>query len=1146
MQKTQSFDNCRCLLGANALVSLNDNLSKYVILGLCGVLMSASSFAAANSRIAMLLVVPYVLFAPLAGWVADRFGRRRVLGVTILMQFVGLGVLMSAMVMQKLEIALAGLFLLGVQSIFFSPARYGILKDLVGKAQLGKALAWTELLMMLSVLLGAFAGGKFYSYSYAQAGDNPWLGGLWVIFGIATLAGLSWLILQGTPPVEEHKEARPPFKWGILVGHFHGLWEQLQNKKLRMAMLGVSWFLGMAWLVLLCLGVIAKGIAEPSKVADLTGFFSLFLGVGTIIGSAFTGYINRGRVELGTVALGAVGIVFSLLAAGISVNQGWADSPRAWIFQLSLVALGFSGAVFSVPLRGYLVNTSREAQRGRVMAASTLLSNLAGLAFIGIHYLLLKAGLGVGGQFLWMVVPSVLVMGYVLVKMPEALFRTIMLIMTRIFYRIKVTGTENIPESGGALLIANHVSYADPVLIGATCPRKVRFIGFSGLTESPTLKFAFKLCGVIPVSPENAREAISKASKAITSGEVVCIFPEGAITRTGGMQGFKRGFELIARRAKAPVFPVTLDGMWGSVFSFERNKFFRKTPLRLPYPASIRFGEVMSTETANSTAARQSMMDLAENSFSQRPVLQRHLGIELFKGLKAAKSREILVDRRQDREPIQADILLSMGLAYAKRLSGATTAKRVGIALPPGIGATIANLACIFADKVPVNLNFSLGEAALESCIQRSGMEVLLTAEPVLKRVPVLRKAPNVVDISDDLKAVSKFSVGLRLMAVRYFPKALAAWVLGIPKEGGEKEAALIFTSGSSGLPKGVQLSHRNLLGNLTQIADCNLLEKDAIVLGNLPLFHSFGFLVTLWYPLINGIKLVTVPSPLEVKKSLTAIQEEKVTVLLGTPTFLRPLLRKGEASQFESVDFALAGAERTPAGMAEKWEEKFGCKWLEGYGLTETAPVISVNLPDPPEVDGQVFKEVGQRHGSTGRPLPGVAIRFIDPDTGEDLPYGKTGILKVKGANVFCGYLDDPGRTGEVLQDGWFTTGDLARLDEEGFLHIEGRLSRFSKIGGEMVPHGTVEEAILSALEVQDSDAPVLAVAGRADEAKGETLILLTAFECDLSFLREKLSSAGLANLWIPKVVKQVPAIPILPTGKLDLKGIQELAAGA
>ena len=329
----------------------------------------------------------------------------------------------------------------------------------------------------------------------------------------------------------------------------------------------------------------------------------------------------------------------------------------------------------------------------------------------------------------------------------------------------------------------------------------------------------------------------------------------------------------------------------------------------------------------------------------------------------------------------------------------------------------------------------------------------------------------------------------------------------------------------------------------MEQISDCNLIDSQAVILGNLPLFHSFGFLVTLWYPIIKQISLVTVPSPLEVQKSLNAIEEEKVTALLGTPTFLRPILRKAKPEQMESVEFTLAGAERTPAGMAEKWQEKFNSVWLEGYGLTETAPVVSVNLPDPPDVEGQVFKELGQRVGSAGRPLPGISLRFAHPDTGEDLPFGETGILKIRGANVFKGYLNDSERTDSVIRDGWFTTGDLARLDEEGFLHIEGRQSRFSKIGGEMVPHGTVEEAILKALGKEDTESPVLAIAGREDEAKGESLILLTVFSCDLNELRPKLSEAGLANLWIPKAVKEVPKIPILPTGKLDLKGIQALA---
>ena len=1146
MSEIQKFRNCWSVLASNTIVSLNDNLAKYVILGLCGALMSQSGFERLNSQIALLLVLPYILFAPVAGWVSDRFCRRRVLGVTVLAQFIGLGSMSVGLLTQSLSPVLAGLFLLSVQSIFFSPARYGILKDLVGRHKLGLAIAWTELLVMMAVLMGGFLGGLFFAIAENQIGD-PWRGALWVVAGIAGLGALSWVILQGTPRVSSGDHERPLFRWGILVGHFSDLLDSLRSRGLRLAMLGFAWFLGVAWLVLLCLAVIAKGVAEPEKVGQLTGLFSLFLGFGTILGCGFTGYINRGRVELGTVALGAIGIVISLICTGLSIRWGWVEFGNyAWVFRFSLLALGFSGAIFSVPLRGYMLDVAGEAQRGRVIASSTLLSNLFGLLFIGLHFWMLRLGISPGEQFLLMVIPSVLVMGYVLVLLPEALFRTLVLILTRLVYRLKISGAEQVPETGGVLLIANHVSYADPVMIGAACPRRVRFIGFSGLTKSKWMKWLFRFTGVIPVSKENAREAISKASEALKAGEVVCIFPEGAISRTGGMQGLKRGFELIARKAKAAVVPVNLDGMWGSIFSYERNCFFKKTPLRLPYPVSIHFGDSMTTDNVNSATARQSMLDLNEEAFSKRCELEEHLGYAIFKALRDAGSQEIIVDRTADRQTMRADVLLAMSLAFAEELKGMTSSRRVGIALPPGVGAAVANLGCVFADKVPVNLNFSLGEAALESCIQRAEMDSLLSADTMMKRFPALEKVPRYHDIKQKLTGISRLSVGLKLMMAKAFPQSVSAGILGVPRRGGEQEAALIFTSGSSGEPKGVMLSHRNLLGNLFQMADCNLLDRDAVVLGNLPLFHSFGFLVTLWYPILHGLRLVTVPSPLEVKKSITAIEEEKVSILLGTPTFLRPILLKAKPEQLSSVEVALAGAERTPAGIARKWEEKFGSIWLEGYGLTETSPVVSVNLPDPPSVEGESFKELGRRPGSVGRPLPGIALRFVDPDTGEELPFGETGILKVRGPNVFRGYLNDPDRSGDVLEDGWFTTGDLARLDEEGFLHIEGRRSRFSKIGGEMVPHGTVEEAIQEALQLEPSEEPALVITGLEDEVKGEVLVLLTVFECDPAELRSKLSEAGLANLWIPKVVKQVPKIPVLSTGKFDLKAIQDLAKEA
>lgn len=1112
-----------------------------MLLGLCGAIMSQKAFQEANVKIAILLVLPFIIFAPLAGWLADRFPKKTVISSTLLAQVVGLGVIAIGMAQGSLGIALAGFFLLAVQTIFFSPARYGILKELVGSRHLGLAIGWTEMLGMTAVLVGGFFGGLAFKKASEASGDN-WKAGLMVTIGISVLSLLSWGLFQ--PTRKTPAKSSSPFGARNLIGHFHELAEAMQDRGLRLSLLGFAWFLGIAWLVILCLGVLSKDIASGDEVGQLTGIFNLFLGIGIILGSLFTGYINRGRVELGVVALGALGIAVILFLAGLCMPQTPLDNQAP--FKACMVGMGFFGAIFSVPLRGFMVDRAGEERRGRVLASSTLLSNLFGLSFIGLHFLMLKLGLSAKEQLLFMALPSIIVTGYVLYLLPEALFRTLVLILTRIFYKVRIENVENVPVSGGALLIANHISYADPAMIGAACPRPVRFIGFSGLAKARFIKFIFKMTGVIPVSPTNAREAITKAAEHIAQGEVVCIFPEGGISRTGTMHGLKRGFELIAKRANAPVIPVSLDGLWGSIFSYERNKFFKKKPLRIPYPVTVNFGTPMSTQEASSSAARQAMQDLAEEAFSQRPVLRSHIGLAVFKGLAAAGSREILIDRTQDRKPMKAKLLLALGLAFRDRLAKATSAKRIGIVLPPGIGATVANLACVLGGKVPVNLNFSLGAAALESCVKRAEIDTLITTEKVKKRCPNLPKTSTELDIKDELQALAnteKVAIGLRLGIITLLPAGLAASFFKVPCHGDREEAALIFTSGSSGEPKGVILSHRNLLGNITQISDTNLIGPDQILLGNLPLFHSFGFLVTLWYPLIKGIRLVTLPSPLELRKSIDAIYEEKVTALLGTPTFLKPYLRKADPEKMVSLQFVIAGAEKTPKGLVEEWESKFGSKYLEGYGLTETSPVSSVNLPDPPDIQNVTPHERGSLNGAAGRLLPGVTIRFMDPDTNEEKTYGESGIIKLRGPNIFESYLGQPEKTEEVLKDGWFTTGDLGRLDEDGFLHIEGRLSRFSKIAGEMVPHGTIEESIVNALEIDPGEGPVIAIASREDSAKGEALVLLSSMKIDFADLRSKLSASGLANLWIPKVHKVVESIPTLATGKLDLKAIKKIA---
>jgi acyl-[acyl-carrier-protein]-phospholipid O-acyltransferase/long-chain-fatty-acid--[acyl-carrier-protein] ligase len=372
------------------------------------------------------------------------------------------------------------------------------------------------------------------------------------------------------------------------------------------------------------------------------------------------------------------------------------------------------------------------------------------------------------------------------------------------------------------------------------------------------------------------------------------------------------------------------------------------------------------------------------------------------------------------------------------------------------------------------------------------------------------------------------------------------ATLVGAPREGGSREAALLFTSGSGGRPKGVVLSHRNLLANCAQISSLAILPAySGVMLGCLPIFHSFGFTFTLWYPLLRGCRLVTSPNPLDTRALIDAIREERVSILLGAPTFLRPILRKAAPADLRSLELVVTGAERLPDDLRRGFLAKFHLTLLEGYGLTETSPVANLNQPNPPVTTATADEQVASRAGTVGRLLPGMAARIVDPETLADVPEGGTGILLLRGANIFSHYLGDA-RPGAALRDGWFVTWDLARIDEDGFVSIEGRIARFSKIGGEMVPHGAIEQELAAALGLDPAEAQAIVVTGVPDAAKGEQLVVLTTLDLPAAVVRERLTAAGYPNLWVPRLVRRVPAIPLLGSGKLDLAACRQLAQEA
>jgi len=746
-------------------------------------------------------------------------------------------------------------------------------------------------------------------------------------------------------------------------------------------------------------------------------------------------------------------------------------------------------------------------------------------------------------QFFLLTAVSLAMLAYALYHLPHQTACTVMRLIGPLFYRVRVLGQKNIP-SGGGLIICNQLSYVDAVVLQLASPRILRFVAFGGAVKSPALRYILRTAGVIPVAPNKPMKGIRLAWDAIKAGELVCMFPEGAISRTGQLMELKRGFGLIAELAKVPVVPAVIDGLWGSIYSFAGNRYLWKSPRLMPTAVCVVFGEPIPHDKVDRVTARRAMLDLGEIAFHERPVLRRHLAREIVRSLAKRPWHEEIVDRTAERRALSAAQLLGTAAALSRRIRKTIPEKRVGVVLPPGAGAHIVNLAIACAGKTPVNLNFTVGRAAIEASLRLGEIRTVITADAMRAKIPNFPFPEHTLDLRKEIEAMGgKRAILPWVLAVWLLPNQWVADLLELPREGDREEAGLLFTSGSSGEPKGVVLSHRNILANCAQISSLSILPDSAIMLGCLPVFHSFGYTVTLWYPLLRGCRVVTVPSPLDTRRIIESIQQEKATVMIGAPTFIRPFLKKATREELKSLNLVVTGAEKLPMDLYEGFLEKFGIEVLQGYGLTETTPASNINQHHPAITTSTAEHQLGKKTGAVGRLMPGMSARITDPETHEELPMHATGMVWLRGANVFDGYLKDPEKTASALKDGWFMTGDLGWFDDDGFLFIEGRLSRFSKIGGEMVPHGTVEQKIIEVFGWDQTDAPTLAITGIPDAIKGEAVVLLTTIEVTAEDLRSKLLDTGLPNLWIPRIVRRVEKIPMLGTGKIDLKGCRELA---
>jgi acyl-[acyl-carrier-protein]-phospholipid O-acyltransferase/long-chain-fatty-acid--[acyl-carrier-protein] ligase len=467
---------------------------------------------------------------------------------------------------------------------------------------------------------------------------------------------------------------------------------------------------------------------------------------------------------------------------------------------------------------------------------------------------------------------------------------------------------------------------------------------------------------------------------------------------------------------------------------------------------------------------------------------------------------------------------IALGRALEKRTAGQSV---VGTYLPASAGAVLTNLAVLYAGRVPVNLNFTLGRETLDATIARAGLTTIVTSRRFLEKLGST-PLPSMIFLEDIRETIGTPARIAALLRARF--GSLEA--LDVPTVvAGACEtplATIVFSSGSTGEPKGVMLTHANVLSNVRSFTRIFPMKPGDCFIGLLPLFHSFGFTCTMWYPLLHGAAVAYHPNPTDAKTIGELAEKYRGTMLISTPTFCQSYVRRCTPAQFATLKYAIVGAEKLREPLATEFRQRFGLDLLEGYGCTEMSPVVSVNRP-------------GRKAGSVGFPVSGVKAKVVDLTTGLQLPAGEEGLLLVSGPNLMAGYLHDTARTAEAVRDGWYVTGDIARIDEEGFIFITDRLSRFSKIGGEMVPHGAVEDAINALLGEVAS-----VVTAVPDPIKGERLVAFyTRADVSPTDLAHRLTETDLPRLWIPKrdSLVVIDSIPSLGTGKVDLREVQRLA---
>jgi acyl-[acyl-carrier-protein]-phospholipid O-acyltransferase/long-chain-fatty-acid--[acyl-carrier-protein] ligase len=1008
-----------------------------------------------------------------------------------------------------------------VIAALFAPIKYGILPDHLARSELPAGNALVEGATFIAILLGTIVGGL----AAKDGGDPAKFAALMIVFSLMCWGASLFIPRTGQAAPDLVVQKNVLTSTGGLLKFLR------EDARLLWGGIVTSWF----WLV----GAVSLSLLPPlvknvlgGDEEVVTACLAIF-SVSIAIGSGLAAWLAAGRIILLPTVLGA------LLLGLFAIDLGWSTMGAAPISNFSgflalfgswrgihlgidLAGLAIAGGLFIVPVFAAVQAWAGADRRARVVAAVNVLNAAFMTGSALIVALLQTAGLTTSNLFLLLGVCSVLVAIAIGRTMPASALSDALSILYRALFRIEVKGIDHLTNAGPNLIIAlNHVSFLDAGLAMSLRNRKPVFAIDVGIAKLWWVRPFMKLTNALPLDPMKPM-AVRSLIEAVKAGNALIIFPEGRITVTGSLMKVYDGAALIADKSDAEIVPVRIEGLEQTPFSRlskgqVRRKWFPKVKVTVLEPVKLTVDPDLKgrkRRLAAGAALYGIMSDLVFRTTStDRTVLEAVVDAARVHGRNTVAVEDPVTGALSYKR-----LLAGAAIVGAKLMPLAHEGRALGVMLPNANGAVVTILGLMSAGRVPAMINFTAGAANILAGCKAAQLTTIVTSRAFVEKgkltnlVATLEQSVRIVYL-EDIRTSIRF-----LDKIRGLLNAEKPLVARKPNDW----AAILFTSGSEGVPKGVVLSHSNMLANTAQAAARIDFGRQDKVFNVLPVFHSFGLTVGVVLPLVSGVRIYLYPSPLHYRTVSELIYGVNATIMFGTDTFLAGYARVAHPYDFRSLRYILAGAEPVKEATRRTYMEKFGLRILEGYGVTETAPALALNTP------------MFNRFGTVGRILPGMEAR-LEKVEGVD----EGGRLYVRGPNVMLGYLklENPG----VLQppaEGWHDTGDIVTIDGQGFITIKGRAKRFAKVGGEMISLAAVE-ALAAELWPQVPSA-VVAV---PDARKGERLILATENKDATRAEFQAFAKANhAADLMIPSEVWVLDKLPMLGSGKVDLVSLANL----